>query len=349
MRKHSAAPNSCHGPIALVQSSYPLSLFMPTDQAAAGLRALAADLRRKNASVFITEFDRQDAGGLPALAPDHPDTDAVCLIQSFYALAIRLAQRRGINVDLAAAFAEGDADPMSEPARQAVAADHVFDGAVVHERAAVVMDGARITQVVPRADLPRRSPLTTCPRVPGWRPGSSICRSTAAETCCSTISRPPMAFAPSRRPIASSAQPACCRPSSPNPEKTMRALDTVDALAAREPGILGIHLEGPFLSPEKPGVHDPRHMRRPTTDDVAVLTAPRNGVLLVTLAPEVVPPGFIARLAAAGVRVSLGHSMASYRQTVPPWRKGSPALRISSMPCGRWRAGNPDRSREHWK
>jgi glutamine---fructose-6-phosphate transaminase (isomerizing) len=37
---------------------------------------------------------------LPALAPDHPDADAVCLIQSFYALAIRLAQRRGINVDL---------------------------------------------------------------------------------------------------------------------------------------------------------------------------------------------------------------------------------------------------------
>jgi N-acetylglucosamine-6-phosphate deacetylase len=46
-----------------------------------------------------------------------------------------------------------------------------------------------------------------------------------------------------------------------------------------------------------------------------MLTAPRKGVLLVTLAPEVVPPGFIARLAAADVRVSLGHSMASYLQT----------------------------------
>jgi N-acetylglucosamine-6-phosphate deacetylase len=46
-----------------------------------------------------------------------------------------------------------------------------------------------------------------------------------------------------------------------------------------------------------------------------MLTAPRNGVLLLTLAPEVVPPGFIALLVAAGVRVSLGHSMASYRQT----------------------------------
>jgi glutamine---fructose-6-phosphate transaminase (isomerizing) len=87
-----------HGPIALVEPSYPVLLFMPTDQAAAGLRALAADLRGKNASVFMTDHGGPHA--LPALVPDHPDTDAVCLIQSFYALAIRVAQRRGINVDL---------------------------------------------------------------------------------------------------------------------------------------------------------------------------------------------------------------------------------------------------------
>jgi hypothetical protein len=84
-----------HGPIALIEASYPVLLFMPTDQAADGLRVLAADLRRKNANVFMT--DNQD---LPALAPDHPDTDAVCLIQSFYPLALRVAQRRGTDVDL---------------------------------------------------------------------------------------------------------------------------------------------------------------------------------------------------------------------------------------------------------
>jgi glucosamine--fructose-6-phosphate aminotransferase (isomerizing) len=85
-----------HGPIALVEPSYPALVFVPTDSAAAGLHALAADLRRKNARVFMTGEEE----GLPALAPDHPDADAVCLIQSFYALAIRLAQSRGINVDL---------------------------------------------------------------------------------------------------------------------------------------------------------------------------------------------------------------------------------------------------------
>jgi len=89
-----------HGPVALVESSYPVLLFMPTDQAAAGLQELAADLRRKDASVFVTGPGEKIAGRLPALEPDHPDTDAVCLIQSFYALAVALAQRRGTDADL---------------------------------------------------------------------------------------------------------------------------------------------------------------------------------------------------------------------------------------------------------
>lgn len=88
-----------HGPIALVEPSYPALLFVPSDQAAAGMRALAADLQRKNARVFMTELGQEPAGSLPALAPDHPDADAVCLIQSFYGLAIRVAERRGIDVD----------------------------------------------------------------------------------------------------------------------------------------------------------------------------------------------------------------------------------------------------------
>jgi glutamine---fructose-6-phosphate transaminase (isomerizing) len=85
-----------HGPIALVEQSYPALLFMPTDEAAPRLRALAGDLRRKNANVFMTGEDE----ALPALTPDHPDADAVCLIQSFYALAISVARGRGTDVDV---------------------------------------------------------------------------------------------------------------------------------------------------------------------------------------------------------------------------------------------------------
>src|SRR5262249_15979129 len=89
----------------------------------------------------------------------------------------------------------------------------------------------------------------------------------------------------------------------------------VDAASEREPGVLGIHLEGPFLSPEKPGVHDRRLIRTPLPCALQMLTAPRKSVMLVTLAPERVPEGFIARLVTSGARVSLGHSAATYAQT----------------------------------
>ena len=39
------------------------------------------------------------AGGLPALAPDQPEADAICLLQSFYGMALRLAGLRGTDVD----------------------------------------------------------------------------------------------------------------------------------------------------------------------------------------------------------------------------------------------------------
>jgi len=88
-----------HGPVALVSTLYPILVFMPTDAAAVGLEKLAADLRRKGASVFVTEPGHGGDGRLAALPSDHPDTDAVCLVQSFYALAVRLAERRGTNVE----------------------------------------------------------------------------------------------------------------------------------------------------------------------------------------------------------------------------------------------------------
>jgi glucosamine--fructose-6-phosphate aminotransferase (isomerizing) len=88
-----------HGPVALVSPLYPILMFMPTDAAWTSMRDLAADLQRKNAALFAAEPGEPAAGRLPALDHDHPDTDAVCLIQSFYALAIHIAGQRGTNVD----------------------------------------------------------------------------------------------------------------------------------------------------------------------------------------------------------------------------------------------------------
>ena len=80
------------------------------------------------------------------------------------------------------------------------------------------------------------------------------------------------------------------------------------AIKAGVPGILGLHLEGPFINPARKGIHEPAHMRLPDESDMEALTAPFRGKLLVTLAPELMPPGTIERLRAAGVIVSIGHS-----------------------------------------
>jgi glutamine---fructose-6-phosphate transaminase (isomerizing) len=88
-----------HGPVALVSSRYPVLMFMPTDEAAPGMSQLASDLRQKGTALFTTEAGPVGSGLLRALAADHPETDAVCLIQSFYAMLIPLAQRLGADVD----------------------------------------------------------------------------------------------------------------------------------------------------------------------------------------------------------------------------------------------------------
>jgi glucosamine--fructose-6-phosphate aminotransferase (isomerizing) len=88
-----------HGPVALVSALYPILLFVPSDAAGLGLQELAADLRSKGAALFSTGHGEPAADRLPTLPPDQPDADAVCLMQSFYALALRLAARRGTDVD----------------------------------------------------------------------------------------------------------------------------------------------------------------------------------------------------------------------------------------------------------
>lgn len=89
-----------HGAVALVETSYPILMFPPTDAAAAGLRELANDLRRKGASVLVAEAGDASPGRLPALKSNHSETDAICLIQSFYAFVVQLAKQRGVNADV---------------------------------------------------------------------------------------------------------------------------------------------------------------------------------------------------------------------------------------------------------
>lgn len=89
---------------------------------------------------------------------------------------------------------------------------------------------------------------------------------------------------------------------------------TRDALAAGVPGILGLHLEGPYIAPARKGTHDASKFRVPDGAEIDLATSLGTGVTLITLAPERVPAEGIARMVARGAIVAAGHTAGSYEQ-----------------------------------
>ena len=87
------------------------------------------------------------------------------------------------------------------------------------------------------------------------------------------------------------------------------------ALEERVPGVLGIHLEGPYLAPARKGVHDAKYFHAPDSDELAMLCASHRGVRLLTLAPDQVPLASISALVDAGLIVCAGHTAADYATT----------------------------------
>jgi N-acetylglucosamine-6-phosphate deacetylase len=111
---------------------------------------------------------------------------------------------------------------------------------------------------------------------------------------------------------------------SDRPDVMRRALEAAEAaVGAGLPGVLGIHLEGPFLSVERRGVHVAEAIRAPDRADLDLLTAPRRGLTMVTVAPETVGDDTIAQLARSGIIVSLGHTAADHGRTVSALRNGA--------------------------
>jgi N-acetylglucosamine-6-phosphate deacetylase len=87
---------------------------------------------------------------------------------------------------------------------------------------------------------------------------------------------------------------------------------TRQALADGSPGLLGVHIEGPFLNAARKGIHDATKFRVIDEPAIALLTSLKAGRTLVTLAPETTTPDIISRLTKTGVIVAAGHTNADY-------------------------------------
>ncbi|MEA2979691.1 MAG: N-acetylglucosamine-6-phosphate deacetylase [Alphaproteobacteria bacterium] len=196
--------------------------------------------------------------------------------------------------------------------QHAVIADKIFDGSRWHAHAAVLIKGGRIQGIAAPGDIlddwpQRRLPIGAI-LAPGFIDlqvngggGMLLNDSPTADTM--------HAIARVHREYGTTA----CLPTmiTDTREQMQRAI--AGALKARaEDGVVGVHLEGPFISPARRGIHRQDLIATASDKDLEwllELAAVKGSV--VTLAPECVPAGFINRLARAGVRVSLGHTEAS--------------------------------------
>lgn len=185
----------------------------------------------------------------------------------------------------------------------------IFDGDKIRDGLAAIVEGARIRDVVTAgriaADVERRD-LGGGLLAPGFIDvqvnggGGALLNDTPSAE---TVKR----IAASHRKFGTTGLlPTVITDA---PEITEQAVAAVrQARAAGVPGVLGIHIEGPFLDPARKGAHEARFIRAMTEADVARLAHADCGAVMLTLAPNKVALAFVAKLAAAGILVSLGHS-----------------------------------------
>ncbi len=183
------------------------------------------------------------------------------------------------------------------------------------EGMAVLVEGARIAAVVPRADVPAgadRIDLGGAMLVPGFidtqvNGGGDVLFNDSPTV--ETIRRIGAAHArfgtTGFLPTLISDDLAVVR----------EGIDAVDeAIRLGVPGVLGIHIEGPFINVARKGIHAADKIRSIDEEGVGVLTSLRRGRTLVTLAPELAGPDVIRRLADRGVVVAAGHTAGSYAE-----------------------------------
>jgi N-acetylglucosamine-6-phosphate deacetylase len=178
---------------------------------------------------------------------------------------------------------------------------------------AVIVDGGTIAAIVPEADIPadaERRDLAGAILAPGFIDSQVNGGGGVLFNDAPTVETIATIGAAHRRYGTTGFLPTLISDDLATVRAGVAAVDA--AIAAGVPGVLGIHIEGPFLNVDRKGIHDPDKIIALDNDGFAAVTGLRRGVTLVTLAPERTNPAMIARLAQAGVIVAAGHTDGSY-------------------------------------
>jgi N-acetylglucosamine-6-phosphate deacetylase len=193
----------------------------------------------------------------------------------------------------------------------------VFDGVELHTGLAVLLSDGKVSALVPESDIPismtEKRDLGGHILAPGLIDiqvnggGGVMFNDAPTVETIRTIGEAHRRFG------TTGFLPTLISTDTTTMKKAIRAVR--QAIDEGVPGVLGIHLEGPHLNPDRRGIHDASRFNQIDEAAFELLTSLDKGCTLVTLAPECTNPGMITRLKGQGVVVFGGHSDASYEQT----------------------------------
>ncbi len=203
----------------------------------------------------------------------------------------------------------------------------VFDGTAMHERMAVIVEAAVIADVVPGEKLPAHMPVEHLAGgilAPGFIDvqvnggGGALLNDNPDVDTVRRIAGAHRSFG------TTGLLPTVITDDQKVFDSAVRAVQV--AIKSKVPGVLGIHLEGPFLDADRKGAHQASFLRTMTQADVRHIAAIDCGAVMLTLAPNRVSPAFIAELVRRGVFVSLGHAEASVAEVQDALKAGASAF-----------------------
>jgi N-acetylglucosamine-6-phosphate deacetylase len=196
--------------------------------------------------------------------------------------------------------------------KSAISADRIFDGYRWHNDAVILIDHEVVQGIAPRDQTTGDWHIEAMPPGTMLAPGFIDLQVNGGGGVLLNDEPTPDAM----RAIAQAHRrygTTSCLPTliSDTPAKAKATIAAAKSLVGTD-GILGLHLEGPFISPSRPGIHRGDYILAAATDDLDWLgELSAVGSSMVTLAPECVPAGFVKTLASSGIRVSVGHSEAT--------------------------------------
>ena len=196
--------------------------------------------------------------------------------------------------------------------KQAIFADRIFDGGRWHEEAVVIIEDGRINVVAGKGAVSGGAGSRRLPGGVFLAPGFIDLQVNGGGGILLNDDPSPQAMRAIARAHCRLGTTAILPTLITDSRDRMLVAIASAAAAAGHDGVIGLHLEGPFLNPSRAGVHAREHIARAEMRDLEWLRPlGRAGRSLMTLAPECMPEGFVRDLVSAGVRVAAGHSEAS--------------------------------------